>query len=144
MFCNHNENQLCSLNALKYIIFIPDITSNDLGKSSHQVLKKYHVVQEEFSLIMHNLTCLFAYAHTQHKWCSYPYYLLFNRCRLMEIQMTLAMVWTSAFRNTIWQVLLIPRLLEFQSSLSLFFRLFLLVVVQFNNSFDPMFYLQVQ
>ena len=35
MAWNHIENEFCALNALKYIIFIPQFTSNDLEKSSH-------------------------------------------------------------------------------------------------------------
>ena len=111
------ENDLCALNELKYIIFIPQFTTNDFGKSSDQAFKIQHVVQEELSLIMQNLMCMYAYTHTQYKWCTNPYYLLFYRCRLRDRLTTLATVWTSAFLETIWQVLLISRMLQFLSSL---------------------------
>ena len=118
IFFNYRENELCALNALKYIILIPQLTSKDLGKSSHQAFQKQHVVQEELSLIMHSLMCMCALTHTQYKWSTNPYYLLFYRCRLRDRLTTLATVWTPAFLQTIWQVLLISRMLQFQSSLS--------------------------
>ena len=34
MSCNHIENDFCALNELKYIIFMPQFTTIDLGKSS--------------------------------------------------------------------------------------------------------------
>ena len=34
MYCNHVENGLCALNPLKYVIFLQEFTTNDLGKSS--------------------------------------------------------------------------------------------------------------
>ena len=84
MFCNHIENELCSLNALN-IIFIPQFTSKDLGKSCHQAFQKQHVVQEELSLIMHRLICMCGYTHTQYECFTNPYYILFYTCRLKHI-----------------------------------------------------------
>ena len=40
----HIENELCALNALKYVIFIPQFTNNELGKSSDVTFQKWHVV----------------------------------------------------------------------------------------------------
>ena len=77
MSCNHIENELCEFNELKYIIFIPQFTTNDLGKSSDQAFQKQHFVQDEHSLIMHSLMCMCAYTHTYYKWFTSPYYLLF-------------------------------------------------------------------
>ena len=85
MFCNHIENELCDFNALKYVICIPQFTSNDLGKSSHQAFQKQHVVQEELSLIMHRLICMCGYTHTQYECFTNPYYILFYTCRLKHI-----------------------------------------------------------
>lgn len=42
--CIHIENELCALNALKYVIFIPQFTNNKLGKSSDVTFQKWHVV----------------------------------------------------------------------------------------------------
>ena len=43
IYCNHIYNELCALNALKYIIFIPQFTANELGKSNDKTFQKWHV-----------------------------------------------------------------------------------------------------
>ena len=119
IYCNHIENELFALNVLKYIIFIPQFTTNKLRKFSDQTFQKQHVVQEEVSLTMHRFMCMCAYTHTQYKWCTNPptiYY--FYRCRSQDRLTTLAAVWTSTFLQTIWQVLMISRMLQIQSILN--------------------------
>ena len=118
MFCSQTENELCDFNALKYIIFLPLLTTSELRKSSDQTFQKQHVVQEKLSLIMHSVMCMCAYTHTQYKWCNNPTIYYFYRCRSEDRLTTLATVWTSAFLQIIWQVLMIQRMLQIQSSLS--------------------------
>ena len=42
--CIHIENKLCALDAFKYVIFIPQFTNNELGKSTDVTFPKWHVV----------------------------------------------------------------------------------------------------
>ena len=39
-YCVHTENELCALNSLKYVIFIPQFTNNELEKSSDVTFQK--------------------------------------------------------------------------------------------------------
>ena len=117
IYSNHIENDLSALNTLTYIIFIPQFTTNKLRYFINQTFQKQHAVQEEFSLIMHSLMCMCAYTHTQYKFYTNPYYLIFYRCSLRDRLTTLATVWIATFLQTMWQVLLISRMLQFQSSL---------------------------
>ena len=125
MSCNHIENESCSLNSLKYIIFIPQFTTNELRNSSDQTFQKQHVIQEELSLIMHSFICMCAYTHTQYKWCPKPL-LFIVFIGSWDRLTTLAAVWTSAFLQTIWQVLMILRILQIQSILSFIHSQFML------------------
>ena len=43
MSCSNIENDFCALNSLKYIIFIPQFTTNELGKYNDYTFQKWHV-----------------------------------------------------------------------------------------------------
>ena len=52
--CFHIENKLCALNALKYVILIPQFTNHELGNSNDVTSQKWYVVIGELSLIMNS------------------------------------------------------------------------------------------
>ena len=114
MYFNQIENELYVLNRLKYSIFIPQFTTNELRNSNDQSFLKRHVAQEELSLIMHSFMCMCVYTHPYKKWHNNP--LLFtsllvqargqtdDSCSGLDISIL----------KTIWQVVLISRMLQFQ------------------------------
>ena len=77
----HIENELCAQNLSKYIIFIPQFTTNELRKSNDKTFQKYYVFQEGLSLIIQIFMCMCTCTHTQYKLCTNP--LLFT---ILQVQ----------------------------------------------------------